>query len=429
MKKLFCFVSILLLGGLLTACGTLFQPSPTSTPSTPPTQTPFTLKGIIKPGDIIGEMTITNEESKHFHWLFDSCNFNWTLIEPFSQTVKCTVPELPAVGIGPLWGAETSKLDSSLESMIVELYVDDNHVVLDEFGYLDLSYYDPDAGFDVTYRYWNVLLRNLTAGRHIIRFSWTMVSPVDDGWNIYLQGKYEYIADLTVTKKPDYSTLPPVPKPGQHAYTSKNGDLDFLLYVPTSYGVEPDKKWPLLVYLHDAEMRGSTDFLVKESLPKRLQTLKDFEFLVVSPLGNGGMDFWSKDEMIVPVMKLLDEIQSTYLVDAKRIYLTGAGMGGNGVWVMGMRNPDYFGALAPLGGYTYPFGIPENICNLKDVPVWAVHGEEDFMVPSQVEQDLVDAVNACGGTAKIMVKPEAIVPVDVYYRSEIFDWLLAQSKK
>jgi hypothetical protein len=248
-------------------------------------------------------MTITNEESKHFHWIFDSCNFNWALIKPFSQTVKCTVPELSAVGIGPLWGAETSKLDSSLESMIVDLYVDDNHVVLDEFGYLDLSYYDPSAGFDVTYRYWNVLLRNLTAGRHIIRFSWTMVSAVDDGWNIYPQGNYEYIADLTVNEKPVYSTLPTVPESGQHAYTSKNGDLDFLLYVPTSYGVEPGKKWPLIVYLHDAEMRGSTDFLVKESLPKRLQTLKDFEFLVVSPLGNGGMEFWSKDEMIDQVMQ------------------------------------------------------------------------------------------------------------------------------
>jgi predicted peptidase len=176
-------------------------------------------------------------------------------------------------------------------------------------------------------------------------------------------------------------------------------------------------------------MRGSTDFLVKESLPKRLQTLKDFEFLVVSPLGNGGMEFWSKDEMIDQVMKLLDETQSTYSVDAKRIYLTGAGMGGNGVWVMGMRNPNYFAALAPLGGYIYPFGLPENICNLKDVPVWAFHGEEDFMVPPKVEQDLANAVNTCGGVAKITIKPGAIVPIDVYYNSELFDWLLAQSKK
>lgn len=429
MKKMLCFASILLLGGLLAACGALFQPSPASTPSAPPTQTPFTVKGIIKPGDKIGEMTITNEESKHYHWLFDSCNFNWALFEPYSQSVKCTLPELPAVWIGAVWGAETSKFESSLEPMTWELYVDDYQVALDEFGYLDLSYYDPSAGFETTYRNWNVLLRNLTPGGHIFRLAFTLTSAVDDGWNTYPPGKYELIADLTVTEKPVYSTLPPVPEPGQHAYTSKSGDLDFLLYVPASYGIDPGKKYPLIVYLHDAESRGSADFLVTESLPKKLQSLKDFEFLVVSPLGNGGMDFWSKDEMIVPVMELLDEIQSSYPVDAKRIYLTGAGMGGNGVWVMGMRNPGYFAALAPLGGYIYPFGIPDNICNLKDVPVWAFHGGEDFMVPPKVEQDLVDAVNKCGGAAKITVKPGAVVPVDVYYYSELFDWLLARSKK
>ena len=426
MKKSLCFISIVLLGGLLSACGTLFQPLPTSTPSASPTQTPFTVKGIISPGDKIGEMTITNEESKHYYWLYN-CNVNWTGKKP-SETIKCTLPELPAIGIGPLWGAETAKFDASLKPITWELYVDDYQVALDEFGYFDLSYYDPSAGFETTYRNWNVLLRNLTPGRHIIRFSFITTSEVDDGWDTYPPGKYELIADLTVTEKPIYSTLPPVPEPGQHAYTSKSGDLDYLLYVPESYGVDPAKKYPLLVYLHDAEMRGSTDFLVSESLPKRLPTLKDFEFLVVSPVGNGGMDFWSKDEMIVPMMKLLGEIQSAYPVDTKRIYLTGAGMGGNGVWVMGIRNPDYFAALAPLGGYVYPFDIPENICNLKDVPVWAYHGEEDFMVPPKVEQDLVDAVNTCVGTAKFTVKPGVVIPVDVYYNSELFDWLLTQSK-
>ena len=423
------FVSILLLAVILAACDTLIQPPPTSTPTAPPTQTPFKVKGIISPGDKIGEMTITNEESKHYYWLLDSCSFNWTLIKPNSQTVKCTVPELPAVGIGPVWGAETAKFEASLEPITWGLYVDDHQVMVDEFGYFDLSYYVPSAGFETTYRNWNVLLRNLTPGRHIIRFSFTIASAVDDGWNIYPSGKYEYIADLTVTEKPAYSTLSPIPAPGQNAYTSQNGDIDFLLYVPESYGVDPAKKWPLIVYLHDAEWRGSLDFVLRESLPKRLQTLKDFEFLVFSPAGNGGMDFWTKEEMIVQVLSVLNEIKAIYPVDPNRIYLTGAGMGGNGVWAMGMRNPEYFAALAPLGGYIYPFGIPENICNLTDVPIWAFHGKEDFMVPPQVEQDLVDAVKACGGTAQITVKSGAVIPLDVYFNSELFNWFLSHSKE
>ena len=418
------FVSILLLVGIVAACAAPKQ----ATPAPTPTPTPFAVLGTLHPGDKVGEMTLESEVSKSYYWLYDACNINW-VIKPASQSVKCTVPELAAVGIGDLWGAETSKFDATWEQMTWELYVDNYQVALDEFGYFDLSYYDPRAGFDVTYRNWNVLLRNLTAGKHSLRFSFTVANEMNDGWDTYPPGKYEYIVDLTVTEKPVYSTLPPVPQPGQHAYASQNGSLDFLLYVPESYGSDPEKKWPLIVYLHDAEWRGSLDFVLKESLPQRLQTLKDFEFLVLSPAGNGDMDFWSTEEMIVPVIGVLDEVKALYPVDPSRIYLTGAGMGGNGVWAIGMRNPEYFAALAPMGGYIYPFGIPENICNLTDIPIWALHGEEDFMVPPQVEQDLVDAVNACGGAAQFTVKPGSVIPLDVYFSSELFDWFLSHSKK
>ncbi len=418
---------MVLFTAVLTACAT--QAPVTSTPPPTTASTPAPSKAAVHPGDKIGNMTIDNEESKHYYWLFDACSFDWELIEPSSQTVECTIPELTEVGIGPVWGAETSKFESSLEPMTLDLSVDGNRVALEEFSYLDLSYFEPSAGFDVTFRNWNVLLRNLSAGAHTFRFSYTFASAINDGWNTYPPGKYEYVADLTVTKKPEYPTLPTTPEPGQHAYTSKDHDLDFLLYVPESYGADPGKKWPMIVYLHDAEWRGSLDFLVKESLPKRLQTLKDFDFIVFSPGGHGGMDFWSKEDMILPVLRALDETIANYSVDAERIYLTGAGMGGNGVWVMGMRNPERFAALAPLGGYTYPFGVPEGVCNLAGVPVWAFHGAEDFMVPAQVEEDLVDALNACGGSAQMTVKTRAVIPLDVYYGPELFKWLLAQPQQ
>jgi hypothetical protein len=437
MKRLVHLAVIILLGGILTACYSPAQSSPAPTPSHPkpsptplPTPTPFTVKGVIHPGDTIGDMTITNEESKHFFWFYDLCNFNWSFVEPFSQTVECTVPELAAVGIGAFWGAQTVKFSASWEPITWELYVDDFQVALDEFGYTDVSYYDPSAGFDVTFRGWNVLLRDLAAGRHNLRFSWATTHPVDDGWNTYPPGKYEYIADLTVTEKPVYPLLPPIADSGQHAYASSGGDMDFLLYVPESYGTDPARKWPLIVYLHDAELRGTNpDFLRRDSLPKRLETLKDFPFLVISPSGNGDWDFWSTDAMIDPVLGILEEVQSVYPVDANRIYLTGAGMGGNGVWAMGLRNPEYFTALAPLGGYIYPFEIPKKICNLIGVPIWAFHGEEDFMIPPQREKDLVEAVNACGGAAQFTLKPGTVIPLEVYYGSQLFDWFLSHSKK
>lgn len=436
MKRFFCLTFIALLVVILTACATPTQTLPTNAPTptrisstNAPTQTLIPSKGMIRPGNKIGEMTIERNESKHYYWIFDSCNLNWT-ITPHSQTMECTVPELAVVGVGEFWGAEKTKLESNWKAMSWELYIDDYPIALDEFGWSDISYFDASAGFDVTYRHWNVILRNLSAGRHTIRSSWSQKISINDGWDDYPPGKYEFIANLTVTEKPVYPNMPPVAEPGQHAYTSTNANLDFLLYLPETYGKDPEKKWPLIVYLHDAELRGTNpDFLRNDSLPKRLGTLKDLPFLVISPLGNGDWDFWSKDEMIVPVMSILDEAQSIYSVDEKRIYLTGAGVGGNGVWTMGLLHPGYFAALAPLGGYIYPFGVPKNICNLKDVPVWAFHGGNDFMVPVEVEQNLVDALNACGGNAKITVKADAVIPVDEYFKPELYDWFLLQTQE
>jgi predicted peptidase len=242
-----------------------------------------------------------------------------------------------------------------------------------------------------------------------------------------------------VTEKPIYPTVSSVVNPGQHALTSQKANLDFLIYLPEAYGTDPETKWPLIIYLHDAEWRGTDpDILRGEynpeymivSLPKVLETRKDLPFIVISPVGNGGWQFWSTDEMITPLFTLLEEIQSFYSVDPKRIYLTGSGMGGNGVWAIGLRHPEYFAALAPLDGYLgYPFAIPENICDLKDVPIWAFHGGNDFMVPVEVEQELVDSLNACGGNAQITVEPDVVIPGEIYAQPELYEWFLSQSKE
>jgi predicted peptidase len=127
----------------------------------------------------------------------------------------------------------------------------------------------------------------------------------------------------------------------------------------------------------------------------------------------------------------VDKISSTLSVDPKRIYLTGSDMGGNGVWAMGLRHPEYFAALVPISGYAaYPFAIPENICDLKDMPVWVFHGERDPFVPAEDAQKLVEALNACGGKAQLTLsdRMKNDVHYNVYANQEIYDWLLKQSR-
>ncbi len=129
---------------------------------------------------------------------------------------------------------------------------------------------------------------------------------------------------------------------------------------------------------------------------------------------------------------VIDEIHETHSIDPKRVYLIGDGKGGNGVWVLGLHDPGYFAALIPVGGYIgYPFAVPENICDLKNVPVWAFHGERDMLVPVEVAQELVDAVNSCGGDAKITISSQMDVDIlyTTYTNPALFEWLQLQSKE
>lgn len=152
----------------------------------------------------------------------------------------------------------------------------------------------------------------------------------------------------------------------------------------------------------------------------------------MSPLGDGEYEFWNKDEMINPLFTLLEEIQSHYSVDNKRIYLTGNDMGGNGVWEIGLRYPEYFAALAPISGYfSWPPEVPENICDLKDVPIWAFHGGRDDIIPVEAGQELVDTLNVCGGNAKFTISPnmQIDVRIKIYSDPDLYEWFLSQSLK
>ena len=223
---------------------------------------------------------------------------------------------------------------------------------------------------------------------------------------------------------------------GQRAFFSEKAQRNYWLFLPSSYGKDPQKKFPLILFLHGAGTRGTDINLVKfEALPQILDFTPDFPFIVVSPqlTNQGGDDYWFREKPTESVMTLLDEVQSTYAVDPKRVYLTGVSIGGNGAWVYGLQHPGRFAALVPVMGFVGDTGgtyVPENICHLKSVPVWAFHGAKDSIVPLQAEQDLVDALKACGGNVQFTVYPDGDHDISgrVYNNNqELFEWLAAQS--
>jgi predicted esterase len=402
---------------------------------TQPAQTPTISDEMIGPGDKIGEMTIVQGLQlplSFYPLIWYYCDYLLTGTEPVKLSSDCTIPNIPGVAISTGWAAEDALFESSWDAVSTELYLDGYKLDLDEFGWEDRD--APEMGPNVKGRYIVLYLENLTPGQHTFREYTLMEDPVDAGFAVFQAGVYEQVINFTVAEPEIYPTLSSTVSTGQHRYRSEESGFDYLFYVPDDFGIDPQKKWPLILYLHGmGQLNSSLDWLEVYTLPEMLKDNGDYPFLVVSPLAKSkAYEFWPEKEMTDSLFILLEEIQDTVSVDQNRIYLTGESAGGNGTWGIGVQHPEYFAALvSSMGYYGWPYTVPENICDLKDVPVWAFHGAKDEVMPFEAEQILVDALKACGGNVQFTIFPDIghDVDSDQVYTSELFTWLLEQVRR
>jgi len=87
-------------------------------------------------------MTIASEPS--LDYFRPNCLFDYTITKPHSETVECTIPELPVIGVGDGWGAVETEIESNWEAISWELYIDEHPIALDEFGWFDINTVDPE---------------------------------------------------------------------------------------------------------------------------------------------------------------------------------------------------------------------------------------------------------------------------------------------
>jgi hypothetical protein len=219
---------------------------------------------------------------------------------------------------------------------------------------------------------------------------------------------------------------------GQHPYSSQETSFDLLLYLPDEYGKDPQVTWPLILFLHGGPNVTSLDWVRTEPIAVQLDGEFKLPFIVASPLHTGEYSHWSQPEVMDELLTLLEELQTLFIINPDQIYLAGFIEGANGVWELGLAHPELFTALAPVGGYIgYPFIVPENICDLKDMPIWAFHGEKDTLVPLNAQQMLVDALKTCGSnTIQFTVLPNASDNIffTVFADPNLYTWMLEQSK-
>jgi predicted peptidase len=216
----------------------------------------------------------------------------------------------------------------------------------------------------------------------------------------------------------------PFPQTGQHTREHRVEDSSakrrYLLFLPEGYG-EDERKWPLIVYLHGASVRGTNlDRVKRYGLPWLVENRRDFPFIVISPQCPTGTRWVDLDTGCV--MDVLDAVCAEYAVDTDRIYLTGVSMGGHGAWYLASRHPDRFAAVAPLCGRADTSWVE----SLRSVPAWVFHGERDRVCPKSYSDRMVAALDSLGATVKYTLYPGAghDIVTRTYKNEELYEWFL-----
>jgi predicted peptidase len=196
--------------------------------------------------------------------------------------------------------------------------------------------------------------------------------------------------------------------------------LHYLIDLPQSYSITQGS-WPLVLFLHGAGERGSDlDVVRSQGLPK-MASSATLPFILVAPQTPDG-ELWSADALVA----LLDHLETTLRIDRSREYLTGLSMGAFGAWELAMAVPDRFAAVLAISGGANPV----EVCRLRHVPVWIVHGGEDDVIPVSWSETLAKRLEACSGRVRLTIYPG--VGHDAWSRTyadtSVMNWLLAQRR-
>jgi len=215
--------------------------------------------------------------------------------------------------------------------------------------------------------------------------------------------------------------------------TVDNLERDFFLYLPKGYNENPERQWPVILFLHGDGERGNgkdeldyvlthgplyevwihkrdlpfiiispqlhmfgrdtlgIDFLTNRDpnkIPKRLKegvSEREPDFVTDYPMEGTtpfedftdelpkSKDGWNRVED--DLLSILNIVTTKYNADKNRIYLSGLSYGGFGTWYMASKHPELFAAINPIVGWGHP-SLMEPIAKYK-IPVWTFAGGRD----------------------------------------------------
>lgn len=144
---------------------------------------------------------------------------------------------------------------------------------------------------------------------------------------------------------------------------------DYLIFLPSDYGEEKEKQWPLIVYLHGG---GGTTQIVKNHL--RAHRKRPFIFLapICPPVPQGVAGHYKNwdSRMVGAIVK---KVVADYSIDQKRCTLMGFSMGGSGAWALPFYHPELFDRVIVMSGSCHPWKLR----HFPKIPVRVYSGEKE----------------------------------------------------
>ena len=203
----------------------------------------------------------------------------------------------------------------------------------------------------------------------------------------------------------------------------KKVKYNYLLHLPEDYGKDPDKKWPVIFYLHGRHASGKNlESLERYGLPYYLEKGKKIDFIVISPQCPWNKN-WASEDWFNPVY---DEVAAKLKVDDSRVYLIGMSMGGFGTWAVANRMPERFAAISPMcGGADVKWAD-----QLSKVPTWVFHGTADRSIPISRSEVMVKALEKLKAEIKFTRLKNMGHDISKQFNDDnLYSWLLQHSLK
>ena len=215
-------------------------------------------------------------------------------------------------------------------------------------------------------------------------------------------------------------------EPYRRAFKSKYDDTyqPYSIRLPKNY--DPNKKYPLLVFLHGS---GQDEQTILKS-PR-----SNGDFIEIAPLARDIYYCYSSDYAQKDIIEAIDDVLMHFSVDENKMIIGGFSMGGYGALRTFYEHPELYKGVAVFAGHPrlasewldgeHPDFLKDKyLSSLSGMPVFIYHGTKDGALPVHLIEEMSLKLQSAGAEiTKNIVEGRGHQYPDEETNVMYFDWL------